>query len=1105
LFLRLTIQIIVFLATLVSPVLGVLSAHAGCSTYRSPQKVWFNEYFFGVGANNPPNFLELYTTSPAFQTQWAQGPGSTVEVYSAANTKKTYTFTSTTATACTIGNKTWITANVLGSLESNQALVILRDPSGDAIDAFVFDNQAPPAPWQSATVNWAPGHTTGCAALDTALSDQAAAATQPSKQTNMLILQNYGNKDLARIPDGGSIWDVTSNTGSGTTYTQCVSNNANLAKTVDYFSPSPGNTITFTLSIANTGNSALTGITLDDFLPDYTYAGSVAPTYVSAIPVNPSDLVTTASYTTEDPNLNGTPTDTTATKITWTPAAIAAGTTAKLNIKMQLPNTAVPGYFYKNIAQTTGGLTPNQSDFVDFTVGSQNVGSFVITVNPATASTCTPAHLGPQVTITAMTGPNGTGNVDPAYTGEDSSGNSVVYLTASSANLTWHDSSYTPITVSPAPENSFVDGVATFFLTGSTAETISVSALDTSSYTPNLMQGASGSITFTSGSGGVVLTDADTTLDRNSTPIYGVVAGRPHMVRATISQCGEPATGKTGQYSVTFRYTAGLNHPAGATPPDISTTASCSAPITLSTGTGTAITLTFNSGVSDFYLCTEDVGQFALNLSLTLPNPGGGTFTGTSGNFTVRPFVITASNFAGTITNPKGSLPTDGVFTSAGTPFSGTFDAWKWRSLDEDSNNDGIPNSDITAAAFSPTDRLPRFSGTTNNAGVITFAPKLNTPVGGVSGGFLSPSPSPAIASSGTVTLSTFTSSEVGSITIGGVDPAGSYGATNYLGMSGLHVPILSDVIGRFVPHHFTVTAAVANACPAGSITYMGQPFTFSQPGVVEARNAGEVITQNYRDDGVAANDYAPGTVNFGAENADNGTDLSGRLAFYSAATYPALTGSWAGGVYTLTGNDTAAAFTRPTAIVPDSTWGSFDSLDLGLTVIDNDVATSPRVSGADMNPATTGSASLTYKKFSGGPLRMRYGRLVLQNAFGPETENHRMRLLAQYYNVDAFVANAEDTCSNYNAASLTCGNLIGPVACGDVTVGGANISHGQFFTLSAPNKIGTLLYTLTVAPWLLYEWDGAGNDFNENPFARANFGIYRGNDRIINWREIIR
>jgi hypothetical protein len=44
-----------------------------------------------------------------------------------------------------------------------------------------------------------------------------------------------------------------------------------------------------------------------------------------------------------------------------------------------------------------------------------------------------------------------------------------------------------------------------------------------------------------------------------------------------------------------------------------------------------------------------------------------------------------------------------------------------------------------------------------------------------------------------------------------------------------------------------------------------------------------------------------------------------------------------------------------------------------------------------------------------------------------------------------------------------------------------------------------------TALPWLQYEWDGADNDYNENPTGRINFGIYRGNDRIINWREIIR
>lgn len=151
-FLRLIIQLIVFFFTFAPPLLGAQPAHAGCSPLRSPQKVWLNEYFFGVGANNPPNFLELYSTSPTFLTQWQ---GSTVEVYSAANTKTTYTFNSTTATACTLSNKTWITYNVLGGLESNRALVILRDPNGDAIDAFVFDNTTPPNPWQSASVNWA--------------------------------------------------------------------------------------------------------------------------------------------------------------------------------------------------------------------------------------------------------------------------------------------------------------------------------------------------------------------------------------------------------------------------------------------------------------------------------------------------------------------------------------------------------------------------------------------------------------------------------------------------------------------------------------------------------------------------------------------------------------------------------------------------------------------------------------------------------------------------------------------------------------------------------------------------------------------------------------
>jgi hypothetical protein len=39
--------------------------------------------------------------------------------------------------------------------------------------------------------------------------------------------------------------------------------------------------------------------------------------------------------------------------------------------------------------------------------------------------------------------------------------------------------------------------------------------------------------------------------------------------------------------------------------------------------------------------------------------------------------------------------------------------------------------------------------------------------------------------------------------------------------------------------------------------------------------------------------------------------------------------------------------------------------------------------------------------------------------------------------------------------------------------------------------------------PWLQGNWTGA--DYDDDPKGRINFGIYRGNDRIINWREIIR
>lgn len=157
----------------------------------------------------------------------------------------------------------------------------------------------------------------------------------------------------------------------------------------------------------------------------------------------------------------------------------------------------------------------------------------------------------------------------------------------------------------------------------------------------------------------------------------------------------------------------------------------------------------------------------------------------------------------------------------------------------------------------------------------------------------------------------------------------------------------------------------------------------------------------------------------------------------------------------------------------------------------------------ADPDGVTTAAA--TPVQTAATPLR--YGRLVLKNAYGTEREALKMRLQTQYYNGSSFITNTDDTCVSYSAAALACtdANTADTLVCADVTVNGTNLGNGQSFTLSAPNRTGPLLYTLTVPAWLKYEWDNADSDYNENPFARANFGIYRGNDRILNWREIIR
>lgn len=330
----------------------------------------------------------------------------------------------------------------------------------------------------------------------------------------------------------------------------------------------------------------------------------------------------------------------------------------------------------------------------------------------------------------------------------------------------------------------------------------------------------------------------------------------------------------------------------------------------------------------------------------------------------------------------------------------------------------------------------------------------------------------------------------------------------------------VSKSFGRFVPDHFASVGAVTNACAAGTTTYMGQPFAITRNGnpavseIVEARNVADTLTSNY------TGKFARGAVLYGAENADNGTDLSARLARYDAASaeaaWAALTGNWNAGVFSLSAG-TQAAFKRPVVAIPNATWGPYDALAIGVSVNDADVNAGAAIANADMNPAVAAGATFNYKQLTGSPLRMRYGRARLQNANGSELLRLPINLALQYWaGAPGWQTNAEDTCTTIKATDFAFDyppDASNKLAACETAITVAGIAPAYTLSLAAPGAgnqgwtnvtlnlgaaaTGTqctavggagAAATTAVSPWLQFNWNGALG----NPTARATFGVYR-------------
>ena len=169
------------------------------------------------------------------------------------------------------------------------------------------------------------------------------------------------------------------------------------------------------------------------------------------------------------------------------------------------------------------------------------------------------------------------------------------------------------------------------------------------------------------------------------------------------------------------------------------------------------------------------------------------------------------------------------------------------------------------------------------------------------------------------------------------------------------------------------------------------------------------------------------------------------------------------------------------------------------------------RIPAADLTDANGVGLEGAPAQFDYGPLtsgvELREGRFVLANAYGPENQNLSVPFGVQYFNGSDWVVNAQDSCTLFDAV-----NLISTDSSSAITTSGNGVldagvtsNTAGMMQIDAFGSIREIPIEYQIPADLLFlqfNWNGSGS---ENPSAVASFGQFRGNDRIIHWREVFR
>jgi len=495
----------------------------------------------------------------------------------------------------------------------------------------------------------------------------------------------------------------------------------------------------------------------------------------------------------------------------------------------------------------------------------------------------------------------------------------------------------------------------------------------------------------------------------------------------------------------------------------------------------------------------NDAGQIRLQANYNL---GGVTLSGSSNPFWVSPAELVISAKSGS-TNLDGASASAAQTYAAGESFSLTVTAY----------NAATPSA-ITAN-YSPGQiqlMLTRTGPTLSDSVDGNLSYRVATTIASN----ISPTFENVTLTDFSLGVSTYNAAQYSEVGLLNLDVQDSnYASANIV------IPAAAINIGRFIPDYFAQTvaddgyfiatcntSAVYTAYSGqmdeatnsiGAISYLSNPIL-----AITAYNKQGNITQNYYEDSQgSSNDYmklSASNINLTAPTSDQvavGVDSNklGLTANMNTGTLSQtnLTALSSGvalpkGVlhYKLSDADHFFYHRSANALVAPFT----SDIDFAIaTIIDAD----------NVGVTTTVDASPT-------GVDIRFGRLLLENSFGPETSNFPQQMQIEHFDGTTFVSTSDDNCASYDEGNISLTNISLNPALTNVLGGTGTFISGKThkIELQAPGSgnQGQIGVSYDAYDWFKYDWDNDGA-YDNSPSSVATFGIFRGNDRTIYWREV--